>query len=130
MASGAGSSVSGLFKSVRNLLATLVAIAQTRLELLTTELQEEVQRAASLVLWTFIALLTAMLGLLFGALTIVFVYWDTHRILATLLVTLAFFVFAASAVLTLVAKVNSRPRLLDATLTELAKDSHLLREDE
>ena len=40
----------GLFRSMGNLAATLVGIAHTRLELLTTELQEEVQRAAQVLL--------------------------------------------------------------------------------
>ena len=39
-------SAGGLLRSLTRMLATLVALAQTRLELLTTELQEEVQRAA------------------------------------------------------------------------------------
>jgi uncharacterized membrane protein YqjE len=117
----------GLFKSITNLASTLVVLAQTRLELLTTELQEEVQRAAGLVVWAFIALLAAMMGLFFGALTIVVVYWDEHRVLAASLITAAFLVFAAIAVLMLVAKANSRPRFLDATLTELAKDADSLK---
>ena len=118
-----GGAATGLFRSLLNLAATLVAIAQTRLELLTTELQEEVQRAAGAVVWALIALLAAMIGLLFGGLTVVFVYWDTHRVLAALLVTAAFVAIALSAVLVLVVKINSRPRFLDATLTELANDA-------
>jgi uncharacterized membrane protein YqjE len=119
---------SGLFKSLTGLVATLVAIAQTRLELLTTELQEEVQRAAGLVVWAFVALLSAMIGLFLAGLTIVFVYWETNRVLAALLVTGGFFVIAAIAVLILIAKVNARPRFLDATLTELARDGESLKE--
>jgi len=120
--------VTGLFKSLTNLAATLLALAQTRMELLTTELQEEVQRAAGLFVWAFVALLAAMLGLFFGGLTIVLVYWDTHRVLAAVIVTATLFVFAVTAVLTLVAKTKSRKRFLDATLTELAKDAHSLKE--
>jgi len=112
----------GLFRSLTNLAATLIGLAQTRLELLTTELQEEVQRAAGLVVWAFVALLAAMIALFFGGLTIVLAYWDTHRVLAALLVTAAFVVFAIVAVLAIVAKMNAHPRFLDATLTELAKD--------
>ncbi len=113
----------GLFRSLTNLVATLVTLAQTRLELLTTELQEEVQRAAGLVVWALVAMLAGMMGLIFGGLTVVFLYWDTHRVLAALLVTAALFAFAAIAVFMLVAKINARPRFLDATLTELAKDA-------
>jgi uncharacterized membrane protein YqjE len=116
----------GLFRSLTNLFATLVTLAQTRLELLTTELQEEVQRAVGLVVWGMVALLAAMIGLILGGLTIVFVYWDTHRVLAASLVTAGFFALAVIAVLVLIAKFNSRPRFLDTTLTELARDSQSL----
>jgi uncharacterized membrane protein YqjE len=117
----------GLFRSLTNLAATLVALAQTRLELLTTELQEEVQRTVGLVIWSFIALLAVMIGLILGGLAIVFVYWDTHRVLAAVLVAAVFFVIAAIAILVLLAKVNGRPRFLDATLTELSRDSDSLK---
>ncbi|MBC7984905.1 MAG: phage holin family protein [Candidatus Obscuribacterales bacterium] len=119
---------SGLFRSLTQLIATLVTLAQTRLELLTVELQEEVQRAAALALYGFVALLAAMLGLFFGAFTIVFIYWDTHRILAAGLVTLTFFALAAIAVFALLAKIRAQPRFLDATLSELKKDTESLRD--
>ena len=55
-------------KSVAHLLATAVGIAQTRLELLSTELQEEVHRVAEIMLWATLALFAAGLGLiLFGS---------------------------------------------------------------
>ena len=47
--------VAGLFHSVNNFLATFVAIVHTRLELLTTELQEEVRQVGAILLWAFIA---------------------------------------------------------------------------
>ncbi len=119
-----------LFRSLTDFVATLVSLVQTRVELLTTELQEEVQRAAVLVVYAFVALLAAMIGLLFGALTVVFIYWDTHRVLAALLVTVAFFVLAVTAVLILLAKVRAQPRMLDATLSELKKDAARLRDRE
>lgn len=117
----------GLFRSLTTLVATLLTVAQTRLELLTTELQEEVQRAAGLVVWAFVALLAGMIGLFMGALTVVFVYWDSHRVLAAVLATCAFFFFAGIAVSILMLKIHARPRFLDATLTELAKDGESLR---
>jgi uncharacterized membrane protein YqjE len=43
------------------------------------------------------------------------------------LVAAVFFVIATLAVFVLLAKVNSRPRFLDATLTELARDSDSLK---
>ena len=114
--------VRGLFRSISNLLATLIGIAQTRFELLTTELQEEIQRAAGLIVWGFIALLSAGVGLVFIGITVILVYWDTNRVLAAIWVTGAFVALAAIAVIVLLVRARSRPRLLDATRTELAKD--------
>jgi uncharacterized membrane protein YqjE len=119
---------SGLFHSITQFVASLIALTQTRLELLTTELQEEIQRVASLAIYAFVALLAAMLGLFFGGLAIVMVYWDTHRVLAASLVTLTFLTIAVVAVLILMAKVRAQPPILDATLNELKKDAAQLRE--
>jgi uncharacterized membrane protein YqjE len=119
---GARGPISGLMHSLRTLLATVAAIAHTRLELLSTELQEEMHRVAQIMVWTIIALLAAGIGLFLTALVIIFIFWDTHRLFASLAVTGAFFALAAVAGLVLRAKVRGKPRLLDATLTELAKD--------
>lgn len=126
MESSAGPT-SGLFKSVGQLLHTTLTIAQTRLELLTTELQEEVQRAAKLLVWAFVALVCAFIGLLLAALTIVFAFWETHRVAASVGVTIFFLVLTAIAAGVMSAKLKARPRLLDASLTELARDRDELK---
>jgi len=114
--------IRGLFRSLANLLATAIGIAQTRLELLSTELQEEVHRAAEILIWTIVALLAALIGLFMLALVIIFIFWDTHRIVASISVTGGLMLIAVVAALVLRAKIRHRPRLFDATLTELAKD--------
>jgi uncharacterized membrane protein YqjE len=118
---------SGLFKSLNNFASTLVNVAHTRLQLLTTELQEEVQRAAELVVWAFVSLFAALLALFLGALTVIFYFWDTHRLLAALITTGVFVVLSVCAALVLTAKLRVRPPLLDDTLAELAKDRDQLR---
>lgn len=118
--------ISGLFQSLTNLLATIVAIAQTRLELLTTELQEEIHRVAEIMVWTLIALAAAGIALFLAALAIIFVFWDTHRIVASVSVTAAFFAIALAAFVVLRVKVRTKPPMLDATLAELAKDREQL----
>jgi uncharacterized membrane protein YqjE len=120
--------LAGLLHSLTQVFATLVAMAQTRLELLTSELQEEIQRAALVLLWAFIALFAAGIGLFLLALVAIFAFWDTHRVLVSVLVTAAFFAIAAFAALHLRNQIRSRPRVLDATLTELARDRQRLDE--
>src|SRR5690606_29157566 len=45
----------GMFRSLSRFSSTLLGIVHTRIELLRTELQEEVQYAAKLALWGFVA---------------------------------------------------------------------------
>lgn len=116
----------GLFHSLRNLLATLLGIVHTRLELLTTEIQEEVQGAAKLLLWAFIAALAAMMALFLAAFTVIFAFWE-HRFAAALAMVALFVAIAVIAVLTMRHKLRTRSPLLDATLSELARDRDQLR---
>ena len=125
---GAGP-ISGLIGSLKNALSTLVAIAQTRLEILSVELQEEIGRAANLLLWALIALFAASIGLFLGALVLIFASWDTHRLLVSLLVMGFFFLLASMAVLVLRARLSKRPPLFEATIAEFSRDrEHLGRE--
>ncbi|HVF18336.1 MAG TPA: phage holin family protein [Steroidobacteraceae bacterium] len=123
----APTSASGLLHSLSNFAGTLLGLAHTRLQLLTTELQEEVQRAAHLLVWAFVALFAAMLALFLGALTVIFVFWDTHRILAALVMTGVLIAIAIAAALVLRTQLKKRPPALNATLAELAKDRDHLR---
>jgi uncharacterized membrane protein YqjE len=120
--------IGGLFASLAKLLATAIGIAQTRLELLTTELQEEVHRVAEIMVYAVIALLAAGVGLFLLALVVIFAFWDTHRIVASIAVTSAVFLIAVVAALVLRAKIRTKPAMLNATIAELKKDrASLLR---
>jgi len=120
-------STTGLFQSFSNFAATLIAIAHTRLQLLTTELQEEVRQVGAILLWAFIAAFTALLGLFLAALVFIFAFWDTHRIAASLVMIAMFVGLAIFAVLVLRKKLREKPPMLDDTLAELAKDRDNLR---
>jgi uncharacterized membrane protein YqjE len=123
----AGGPLSRLLHSTRGLLATLIEITHTRLELASTELQEELNRAAVLLLWSAIALFTAGTGLLLGAVTVVVAFWDTHRLLASVLASTAFLVVALVAAFVVAMKLRSKPPLLNETLAELRRDRQALR---
>ena len=120
-------SATGLFQSLSNFAGSLIAIAHTRLQLLTTELQEEVRQVGAILLWAFIAAFAAMMGLFLGALAVIFVFWDTHRIAASLAMIALFVVIAIGAGLMLAKKLRSKPPMLDDTLVELAKDRDNLK---
>ncbi len=120
--------VQGLIHSLKDLVGSILAVVQTRLELLTNDVQEEVHRVAGLLLWAFVGLLAAGIGLLLAALVIIFAFWDTHRLLAAICVASAFFLIALTAVAIFMSKLKSKPRLLHATLSELDKDNHRMHE--
>ena len=120
-------STTGLFQSFSNFAATLLAIAHTRLQLLTTELQEEVRQVGGILLWAFIAAFTALLGLFLAALAFIFAFWDTHRIAASLVMIAVFVGLAIFAILVLRKKLREKSPMLDDTLAELAKDRDNLR---
>lgn len=116
-----------LIASVSGLLATAIDIGRTRLELLTVELREELHRTAGLLVLGLVAVLATSAGILFAGLAIIFAFWDTHRILAAVLVTLGFFALAGVAAVRVRAHLRSRPRFLEGTLAELARDEAQLR---
>jgi len=111
-----------LIGAVRRMLTTFVAIAQTRAELLTTELQEEIHRAASVLLWSFVALLFATLSVLMIAVTLLIAFGQEHRLLVAIIVTSTFVAVAVVTALFARAKLRSKPRFLSATLDELKRD--------
>jgi uncharacterized membrane protein YqjE len=120
-------SATGLFQSLSNFAGSLIAIAHTRLELLTTELQEEVRQVGAILLWAFIAAFTALLGLFLASLVVIFAFWETHRIAASLAMIGMFVAMAIFAALVLRKKLRDKPPMLDDTLAELAKDRDNLK---
>ena len=112
----------GLFDSLKVLMATLIAIAHTRLELLSTELEEERVRLSSMLGWTLVALFCAGLGVVLATLFVVLALWDTHRLLALGIPAILFLLGAALAWLVVRGKARAKPRLFAASLTELSRD--------
>ena len=118
-----------MFESLRQLLAQILALVHVRLELLTTELSAEIQRVARVLLWAFVALLFAALGLLLGAVTVIIALWDESRLLASSLVTVFFLAAAGFACWKVWRGIHRHPRLLEATLEELRRDREAMGGD-
>jgi uncharacterized membrane protein YqjE len=112
----------GLFASLRRMLATLIALAHTRLELVSVEVEEQIGYAAGVLLWSITAIFFGSLAVLLLALTIVIAFWDDHRLLVAGLVTGAFALVAVIAILTVRARLHRRPRFLGATVDEMKRD--------
>ena len=117
----------GLFESIKALLATMVSVAHTRLELFSTEIQEQVDRAIARLLWSLLALFFLALGVLLGAVAVIIAFWDSYRLGAAVVLSLFSLGVAVLLWLWLRARAAVAPRLLEATLDELAKDEQRLR---
>jgi uncharacterized membrane protein YqjE len=120
--------VTGLFASARHMLATALAIAHTRLELVTTEIEEELHRVAAILLWMFVAAFFGGLTVLMLAFVVVVVFWDDHRVLAASLTTIGFLAITGIALLVVRAKAKARPKLLEATIEEIRRDREALED--
>jgi uncharacterized membrane protein YqjE len=119
--------ISRLLRSLGNVLASLIDVGQTRLELLTLELQAEVRRAASLLAIGFFTLFFAGMGCLLAGLSLIFAFWDSQRILVSILVTAFFFLLASLGAWKLFSQLRRNPPMLGDTLGELRKDRDRLR---
>lgn len=69
-----------LLSSVRRLIDTGLGLAQTRLELLSVELQQEKNRLIELLAWLMIAVVLGMVALVLVSFTLVVLFWDTARV--------------------------------------------------
>lgn len=116
----------GLLDSLTMFAATLVAMAHTRLELLSADLEEEREHFFSLLVLSLAALFFLGVGMVLAAILLVAVFWDTHRLLV--LGSLAGLFLAAGVVAWMFTmhKVNTKPRLFAASLSELLKDRQQL----
>ncbi len=112
-----------LIQSLKAYLATWVELFRTRLELFSTELQEERDRVQHLLIYAATAVLCLTFGLLLITLLVVAAFWDTPYRLAVL-GGFALLYTAAGIVLGIVThrKYRLKPKLFGATLAELTKD--------
>jgi uncharacterized membrane protein YqjE len=116
----------GVLDAAKRMLATVIALVHTRLELFTTEIEEEIQRAASILLWALVALFFGSLTVLFVAVTVLIIFWDTNRVLAASLITASFLVLTVAFGLLARARLRAKPRFMAASIEELKRDKEAL----
>lgn len=121
-----GASGGGLATSLRRLAATAVAVVETRLELLVTELEEERVHLVRLALAGALFLFCLATGMVLLTLFLVVLFWDTHRLAALGIATGAFLASALIMGLYVRARLSRHRGLLSATRGELRKDRERL----
>jgi len=116
-----------LFQSLKGYLGTWVELFRTRLELFSTELEEERERLEQIIILTAASIFCLSFGVLLVTFFVVAAFWDTDYRLAVL-GGLALFFLVLGGVGSVLTRRKSRlkPKLFSATLGELAKDYHHL----
>lgn len=112
----------GLNGSVRQLGATLLAIARTRLAILRNDIEIEKATLLRIGLLAVLAVFFIGIGLVLLTLLVVIAFWDGHRVAVLTALTALYWVIGVAASARLYRTIRSRDMLLAHTLDELLKD--------
>ena len=116
-----------LFASIRRLSATVLELAQVRIDLLSTELELEKRRIFDGLLWGALAGVVLGVGLVLACGFVMLLFWNTHRLVTAGVLASA---FLGSGIL-LAVMARRRLRSLDGmfrlSLNELEQDITELR---
>jgi uncharacterized membrane protein YqjE len=111
---------------VRDFARTLLSFVLTRTRLAATELEEQALCLIEIVVWIAVALFFLGIAIVFAALVVVLLFWDSNRLLAAGLLTALFVSVGAGAALISRRLLRERPKFLGATLAELERDRETL----
>lgn len=116
----------GLLDSLTTLVASLVAIAHTRLDLLSLDLEEEREHFLSLLVLALATLFCLGIGVLLTALLLVVAFWDSYRLLVLASLAGLFLVAGITTWRIALNKTRAKPRFFAASMAELLKDRQQL----
>lgn len=100
---------------------------RTRLELLKIEAQEEVGRVRGVLVWGIAAMLLGVVGVVFLAIFLTVLLWDSHRLLVLGVFAALFLAAAAVAIFTVLRLARQGSQLFAASLAELRQDETALK---
>ncbi len=112
----------GLFASLRQLLATALELAQVRLDLLLTEIEQEKLRVFDALLWAGLALMLLGLGVIMLCGFVVVLLWDHDRLATLGVLTLLFLVAGGLLMRAARNRLRSPSGAFGATVEELRSD--------
>lgn len=116
---------SGLFASLSRLLATVLHMAQVRLQLLGTEVELEKRRLFDGLLWGGIAIVVLGLGLVLLCGFVILLFWEGYRLAAVGGMTLLFLVVGGLMLNHARMRLQNRSSskgMFDESLSELKRD--------
>jgi uncharacterized membrane protein YqjE len=119
----------GLASSLRSLVGSTLGLLRTRLDLLSVELQEEKLRLFSMFIYGAVAIMLLSVGVVFLAVFVTVLLWDSHRLLALGIFSAIFLLGGTIALVMLAMLTRTRSKLFAASLAELAEDSAALQSE-
>jgi len=111
-----------ILSALKNLISTGTSIAETRLELFSTDVQIARSRLVNLFVMIMFTLFFLFFGLVMLALLIVIYSWESNRILALSLLTSGFLTIGLILALVVIRSFKTMPKLFESTIAELSKD--------
>lgn len=112
----------GLMDSLKRMVGTLLVILQTRIELLSNEMEEERLRVGQILLYGSVALLFFGWAIMLLTMFVLVLFWDSHRLLVLGGFAALFFVAGLLACNALRRVARARSKLFSTSLAELAND--------
>lgn len=113
---------SGLFASLRRLLATALEIAQVRLDLLSTEVELEKRRLLDGLLWGAVALMALGVGVVLLCGFIILLFWEGYRLPTVGVLALLFICGGALLMREVRLRLRNPAGMFNASVAELARD--------
>lgn len=124
--SGDGDATS-LMGRIRSLVASLIEIVETRLELFGTDVELQAGRLRTMALLLLAGLLFLALAMVFVSVLVIAACWDTYRLTAIAGVVAVHLAAGIGCLLGLRRLVRRGPKPFDATIAELRQDLARLR---
>src|SRR4051812_26105915 len=125
---GTSAPAGGLIDTVRSFLAGWVAVAKTRVEIASAEIEEQREWLQFIMLLAVAAAFCLSLGVILLTLFVVVLVWDTAARLPVLGAFAAIYLIAGIALaLVFRQRLKAKPRIFPTTAAELGKDYQSLQ---
>ena len=111
-----------LIASLRQFVASAIELAEVRLELLGTELEQQKQRIASGLVWAMLAVVLFALALVMLTACVLLLFWEGYRLQAAGAMLLLFLAGGALAWRHALARLKTPPGAFALSVAELGRD--------
>lgn len=112
---------------IRTLVASVLDLAGTRMQLMGTEAEIQLGRLVTIAALAIVAVLLLTLAVAFASALVVAAFWDTHPLGALAAVAAVHLLAALGCLAALRSRLRDGPRAFEATIGEFRRDIERLR---